>query len=638
MKGIRLYIVFFYCVYSINTISSQTDRDSLLTFIRTDKEDTNKVIHLYKLCYEFDATGEYAKGLEYGKQSLRLAQTLNYKKGIGNAYSNIGIIFDDLGNFPEALKNYKIALKIRRDIKDKRGIAACLNNIGEIFRVQGNYQEALRNYFEALKLFEEIDFKFGIASAFNNIGTIYKALKNYPQALKFYNSSYDIKLQINDKRGIVAYFGNVASLYEAEGKLNEAIKSHLAGLKIAEEIGDVGSKALSYNHLGKIHLRQLQFKEADNYLQLALSIEREIEDKKGMATSYLYLSDLNLIAGYFDKARVYANNAFDLGRNLGNKSVIAGCYENLSVLDSISGDFKGAFQNYKMLIRYQDSLVTEESKKISVEANMQYEFDKKEMFVKAHHDKIVYQLEADNRLQKQWRTFFILVIILTCVGLFFAKRAYDNKKKIAEFMASESNRKEVLLQEVHHRINNNLQIISSLLTLQANSADDEKLTAYLKQSQNRIQSLSVLHELLYQSDSPLQIKMNDYLNKVLDFHRDVLTTLTAKVEIKMKVTDAVFPTKMAVPLALIVNELVTNAIKYAFKDADYGKIVISLEQIEDKQWLLKVSDSGKGLPEDTNFRKDSLGLRLVNIMTKQIKGTLTQYNKDGATFELRFTA
>ena len=635
---LRYLLIVLSWIFSSSNFAQTSNLDSLLNLLKKDKADTNKVIHLYKLCYEYDAIGEYTKGLEYGKQSLILADSINFKKGIGNAYSNIGIIYDDLGNYPEALKHYKIALKIRRDINDKKGIGACLNNIGEIYRVQGNYNEALKNYFEALKLFEEIDFKFGIASVYNNIGNIYKVLKNYPQALKFYNSSYNIKLQINDKRGIVAYYGNVAALYEKEGSFNEAIKNYLIGLQKAEEINDVDSKALSYKHLGNIYLLQSNYIEANNYFQQALKIELEIENKEGVATTYSYLSDLNLKLNHQAEARTYTNKAFVLAKELGNKSILASCYENLSILDSANGDYNGALQNYKMLTVYLDSLVTEEAKKISVEANMQYEFDKKEITTKAQHDKIVFQLETDNKLQKQWRTFFILVIILACIGLFFMKRAYDNKKRLTLILSEEDKRKDVLLQEVHHRINNNLQIISSLLTLQANNADNEKLTEYLVQSQNRIQSLSALHELLYDTNSPLEINMKDYIDKVMDFHRDVSGNLNASVSIITEIIDVKFPTKLAVPLALIVNELVTNSIKYAFKNTESGYIKVNLYKNEiENNWTLSVKDNGIGISQESEKRKDSLGLKLVTIMTKQIKGTLVAKNDGGAVFNIIFS-
>jgi two-component system, sensor histidine kinase PdtaS len=236
------------------------------------------------------------------------------------------------------------------------------------------------------------------------------------------------------------------------------------------------------------------------------------------------------------------------------------------------------------------------------------------------------------------RLFFGIFIVLAAVGLFFAWRAYSNKKKVAEFMASENHRKEVLLEEVNHRINNNLQIISSLLSLQANSADDERLKDYLQQSQNRIQSLASLHELLFMNDSSLKINMRDYLEKVLVYHKDILSTLQGKVRLELNVANDQFPPQVAVPVALIVNELVTNSLKYAFADGKDGQLNVSLLHRSDhnENWLLCVSDSGKGLPADDKFRKDSLGLRLVNLMTKQMKGVLTKSNSPGATFEITF--
>jgi two-component sensor histidine kinase len=104
----------------------------------------------------------------------------------------------------------------------------------------------------------------------------------------------------------------------------------------------------------------------------------------------------------------------------------------------------------------------------------------------------------------------------------------------------------------------------------------------------------------------------------------------------MNIADVNFGTRTSVPLALILNELVTNSIKYAFSEGGDGYIKVSLTEQEQEKWSLKVSDSGKGLPEDTGFRANSLGLRLVTIMTKQLKGTLTKSNSPGATFEIAF--
>ena len=531
-------------------------------------------------------------------------------------------------------KNLDLSTKINY----KRGIARSLSNIGIGYKCKGNYPEALKYYYKSLKLYETIQRPKGIMVQYCHIGEVYDYLSNYKKALDFNFRALKLADSLNERNQASILYCNIGIIFSRQHKFEEAKEYISKALKIDREVENMEGIARNLLNMGFIHSDKNQTKEALNYFLESLSISKQIDDKVNTATcmanigvAYSSLKQYNVAESYLLQAIAIADEIGEIDLKSQFEEMIYEFYKE------IKNDHK-ALIHYKNYITLRDSIYNKENTRKIVETEMNYEFEKKEVATKFEHDKIVVKLEADNKLHSQQRFFLILFIVIVLVLLFFAKRAYDNKKKIAEFMASENHRKEVLLQEVHHRINNNLQIISSLLTLQANSAENEKLTEYLKQSQNRIQSLSVLHELLYQNDSPLQINMNNYLNKVLDFHRDVLNSSDVKVDIETRIANVIFPTKLAVPLALIVNELVTNSIKYAFKDIQTGKITISLKAIENEKnaWLLSVSDSGKGLPEDTNFRKDSLGLRLVTIMSKQIKGTLTKYNKEGAIFEVRF--
>ena len=562
------------------------------------QNDTSVIKLFSQKILVFDENHQEDSVLVYAEKCLALSKKINYEIGIAKAFSRMGVVYMHKGNYPDALNCFFKALPIYEKLNYKVGVLIQYGNIGIVFDNQNDNVKALDYYFKALKISESINDKLHASIQYCNIAIVYSKSNDLQKTKNYFLKALEIDKELNDKEGIARNLNNIGSVSFDLNDYSEALSYYKEALPISKEIGDNYQIAGCLVNMANTYYALKQNKKAENLFIQSLNTVEDVDDLDLKSQIELTVSEF------------YTN---------------------------IKND-KEALVHYKRHILLRDSVYNEDNTKKSMKVEMTYSFDKKQIATKFEHDKVVYKLELENKLHSQQRIFLILFIIVALVLLFFAKRAYDNKKKIAEFMASESNRKEVLLQEVHHRINNNLQIISSLLTLQANSADDEKLTAYLKQSQNRIQSLSVLHELLYQSDSPLQINMNDYLNKVLEFHRDVLTTLTAKVEVKMQVTDAVFPTKMAVPLALIVNELATNAIKYAFKDVDNGKIVVSLEQIEGKEWLLKVSDSGKGLPDDTNFRKDSLGLRLVTIMTKQLNATLTKYNKDGAIFELRFIA
>ena len=132
--------------------------------------------------------------------------------------------------------------------------------------------------------------------------------------------------------------------------------------------------------------------------------------------------------------------------------------------------------------------------------------------------------------------------------------------------------------------------------------------------------------------------MKDYIDKVLDFHRDISRNLNTSISITTEIMDVKFSTKLAVPLALIINELVTNSIKYAFTNTTSGLIKVTLFKNDiENNWLLSVSDNGKGMPPVSENRKDSLGLKLVSILIKQIKGTLVTKNDAGALFNITFS-
>lgn len=562
------------------------------------QNDTATLNLLNQKIEDFDKSNQEDSILVYAKKSLAISQKINYELGTAKALSRIGTVYMHKSDYPQALSFFFMALPIFEKLKSKTGVLIQYGNIGVVYDNQNENTKALEYYFKALKISESINDKKHEATQYCNIALVYAKKSDFKKAENYLLKALEIEKTLNDKEGIARNLINIGSLKSDQREYDEALNYFTEGFTISKEIGDNHQIAGCLVNMASVHLILKQYGKAEDLFLESLQAAERVDDLDLKSQIELMVSDF---------------------------------------YDEINND-KLAFTHYKKYIEFRDSVYNEENTKKSLETEMNYNFDKKQTATKFEHDKVVYKLEAENKLHKQVRVFFILGIILILGLLFFAKRAFDNKKKVAEFMASENNRKEVLLQEVHHRINNNLQIISSLLSLQANSANDEKLTQYLKQSQNRIQSLSVLHELLYQNDSPLQIKMNEYLDKVLNFHRDVLTTQSLNVEILMIIDEVSFPTKLAVPLALIVNELVTNSIKYAFTDAAAGKITVSLKLMENETntYFLSVSDTGKGLPIDSNYRKDSLGLRLVNIMTKQIKGTLIKSNSPGATFELRF--
>jgi PAS domain S-box-containing protein len=197
--------------------------------------------------------------------------------------------------------------------------------------------------------------------------------------------------------------------------------------------------------------------------------------------------------------------------------------------------------------------------------------------------------------------------------------------------------KEVLLKEIHHRVKNNLQIVSSLLQLQASYIRDPDALNIFEESRDRIKSMALIHEQLYQSNDLAQIDFPEYLrsllNMVLSAHRSNRT----RVETRLHVDPVSLDLDTAIPVGLITNELVTNSLKYAFAGRSVGEIGVRLTRSETGDFLLMVSDNGVGLPEKFNFDKaTSLGLRLVRILTRQMRARLEISNGMGTQFRVYF--
>lgn len=224
------------------------------------------------------------------------------------------------------------------------------------------------------------------------------------------------------------------------------------------------------------------------------------------------------------------------------------------------------------------------------------------------------------------RTFFTSII-----------RDITEREKAENQIVQSLQEKEILLKEIHHRVKNNLQIISSLLDLQETYVkENETAVNVLKESQNRVLSMAMIHEMLYQSKDLSQINFSDYLRNLVTslFHTYGVEN---KIDLMITVEDYFFNVETAVPMGLIISELVSNSLKYAFPDGRCGELSISIEY-EDNDFQLIISDDGIGFPEDVDFKRvnSSLGLQLVNSLVNQLDGTIELDRSHGTRFIIKF--
>ena len=333
-----------------------------------------------------------------------------------------------------------------------------------------------------------------------------------------------------------------------------------------------------------------RFREARQSLHraLALSGTDGRDNGKLKAEAYKYLQHHNLNAAQYDTARYYGN----------------------------------------LLTKALDQATRQTNANLVKDLEVQYETREKEEQIATQGD-----LLAQQR-QTQRLTYGILgLAALGIIGLFFGLRS--NRRK-SELLSARNDQNELLLKEIHHRVKNNLETVSSLLELQSATLTDEHALAAMQAGQSRVHSMGLLHQKLYQGKNLAAIEMKDYFANLA---AGLLETYEVEdhitVDVNMPETELDVDT--AVPLSLIVNELLTNAIKYAFSGADAGAIKIGLSSVGNGGYRLTVEDNGVGKDFTAGPRGTGFGTRLVSLLTRQLGGELTETNNGGLRTELAFS-
>ena len=217
------------------------------------------------------------------------------------------------------------------------------------------------------------------------------------------------------------------------------------------------------------------------------------------------------------------------------------------------------------------------------------------------------------------------------------RREINERQLVEERLKVSLQDKEVLLKEIHHRVKNNLQVISSLLDLQASHIKDEQARLSINDSRARVLSMALIHEKLYQTEDLAKVDFGEYLRTLATQVFDSYKAGEQTIALHIHADPIYLNMDKAIPCGLILNELVANSLKYAFPSGQSGQIHIELRARGDDEVVLSVGDNGVGLPPEVDFRKtDSLGMKLIGVLTTQLRGSIELRQGPGTTFEIAF--
>jgi PAS domain S-box-containing protein len=222
------------------------------------------------------------------------------------------------------------------------------------------------------------------------------------------------------------------------------------------------------------------------------------------------------------------------------------------------------------------------------------------------------------------------------IGVF---RDISERKRADEVFKSALREKEVLLREIHHRVKNNMQVISSLINLQAARLEDPSAKEMLRESQRRIRTMALIHEKLYQSTDLNRIHFSEYVRSLCVHLFHGFQADPAKIRLKLDLEDISLDVSTSIPCGLIVNELVSNSLKHAFPDGREGEIAVHFHRTGGGELELLVSDDGVGFPRDLDFRNTgTLGMQIVTMLAEQIDGTISRDDERGTSFRISFAS
>lgn len=223
------------------------------------------------------------------------------------------------------------------------------------------------------------------------------------------------------------------------------------------------------------------------------------------------------------------------------------------------------------------------------------------------------------------------------IGASTIARDITERKKTEKQLQKSLKDKEILMKEIHHRVKNNLMVFSSLLNLQSKFIRDEVALDVFRESQNRAKTMAIIHEKLYRSSDLKRIDFGEYIRDLSNLLFRTYATDSSRIMLNIDVEDVMLDVDISIPLGLILNELLSNSLKYAFPDGRKGDINIEFYHEEDDLLSLIVKDNVVGFPENIDFKKtESLGLQLVNMLTEQVNGDVQLKRKDGTKFKINF--
>jgi two-component sensor histidine kinase/tetratricopeptide (TPR) repeat protein len=543
----------------------------------------------------------------------------------------LGVTHDYHNHIDSARHYYHLARSMSEEVHDEENLARANFNLATLEYAAGNYLLAIEEYRKTELIFKKLNNERALSRIYNNLGQVFLRSEQFTYAISYFLQSIELKKKLNDAKGQLNSFTNLSIAYRKAREYSKAVSTSGYVLALSQELVDslayrneLANLGEIYHEMGKPDSALVLFKEAESLL-------KQDDPASFKMTLWNNLADIYLLKSNYAKSKHYLQQA----------AAIADVdpVQKLYYL-KVQAKFFAATGQFAQAYAYQAQLMDESNKQTSEtvlkklrEYEVLFETEKKE------HKISSLELEKkESDLREQRSAFQRNIFVGIALALFSIAAVvlwqYRQKQKINAKLSAALAEREILLKEIHHRVKNNLQVISSLLNLQSKNVKDKSVQEAVLEGRNRVKSMSIIHEHLYQKNNLTGIAMNVYIHELYQGLFRAYGKDEEDIELHANIDPIVLDVDTAIPLGLIVNELLTNSLKYAFPENSTGTIRIHLKR-ENSALRLHVADTGIG--KNVASASAGFGMELITILAEKLKAKITERVENGTETELLIT-
>lgn len=409
------------------------------------------------------------------------------------------------------------ALTLAKEANFKRGIASATKNLAICNYVNGKSDVAIKQFIEAIKLFEDLKDINELAHCYSQMGIAYYLQYQYDNALKYYEKSIELYRKTTNKKDLAGVYINQGISYTYVKKMDLAEINYNEALKIYQEINYEPGFAPAYNSLAKIYYAKKEYVKAISYYKLAEQYSIKSNNKYHLITNYNSLAMCYKELKEYETAKSYSEKSIAISKEVGSVERELFCHETMADILFSMGDYKNAYASFQNYASLKDTLFNQDKNDAIAEMQAKFDVEKNQQKVK----EIELQKKIDDETNAKKQLLLVVVIVVILISLIFTIILFRNKQKVNSLLEQKNaaiqanlEQKEMMMSEIHHRVKNNLQMVSSILDLQARDLTDEKSIQVIEDSLSRINAISLIHQRLYQSDNIRGVKINNYLQEL----------------------------------------------------------------------------------------------------------------------------